>query len=133
MMQHFQNKENTYKSPDTTFKKQNLEEYITNNFLFPDNDLERICDFIRKDNGLENLIYDLKSIAKTKLDEIICMKINFYPEFQEVELMLEIEILTNLDFETANEIEDEINIKIMEIYDDSTTDKFWLYVTDKFD
>ena len=132
-MQHFQNKENTYKSPDTTFKKQNLEEYITNNFLFPDNDLERICDFIRKDNGLENLIYDLKSIAKTKLDEITCMKINFYPEFQEVELMLEIEILTNLDFETANEIEDEINIKIMEIYDDSTTDKFWLYVTDKFD
>ena len=133
MMQHFQNKENTYKSPDTTFKKQNLEEYITNNFLFPDNDLERICDFIRKDNGLENLIYDLKSIAKTKLDEITCMKINFYPEFQEVELMLEIEILTNLDFETAHKIEDDINIKIMEIYDDSTTDKFWLYVTDKFD
>ena len=132
-MQHFQNKENTYKSPDTTFKKQNLEEYITNNFLLPDNDLERICDFIRKDNGLENLIYDLKSIAKTKLDEIICMKINFYPEFQEVELMLEIEILTNLDFETAHKIEDDINIKIMEIYDDSTTDKFWLYVTDKFD
>ena len=114
-MQHFQNKENTYKSPDTTFKKQNLEEYITNNFLLPDNDLERICDFIRKDNGLENLIYDLKSIAKT------------------IELMLEIEILTNLDFETAHKIEDDINIKIMEIYDDSTTDKFWLYVTDKFD
>ena len=132
-MQHFQNKENTYKSPDTTFKKQNLEEYITNNFLLPDNDLERICDFIRKDNGLENLIYDLKSIAKTRLDEITGMKINFYPEFQEVELMLEIEILTNLDFETAHKIEDDINIKIMEIYDDSTTDKFWLYVTDKFD
>ena len=133
MMQHFQRAEQIYVPPDTTFKKQNLEEYITNNFQLPDNDLERICDFIRKDNGLENLIYDLKSIAKTKLDEIICMKINFYPEFQEVELMLEIEILTNLDFETANEIEDEINIKIMEIYDDSTTDKFWLYVTDKFD
>ena len=133
MMQHFQRAEQIYVPPDTTFKKQNLEEYITNNFQLPDNDLERICDFIRKDNGLENLIYDLKSIAKTKLDEITCMKINFYPEFQEVELMLEIEILTNLDFETANEIEDEINIKIMEIYDDSTTDKFWLYVTDKFD
>ena len=133
MMLNFQKAEQIYIPPDTGLKKQNLEEYITNNFQLPDNDLKRICEFVHEDPELEDLIYNLKDIVKTKLDLIKDMQINFYPEFQEEELVLEIQVLTDLGIDDSLKVERKIDKILYKKYSESTTDKILFYITDIFD
>ena len=131
MIQKFQKAEHIYIPVDS--RNNTLEDYILNNFQLPDNDLERICEFIQKDYELQTMIYNLKNNVKSEIDEIKAMQMNFYPEFQENELVLEIEVLTNLSIDENINAERKIDTKLFNNYSKTTVDKLSVYITNFFD
>ena len=94
----------------------------------PDNDLKKICDFIKQDVELEKIIYNLKNLIKNEVSEIKAVQMNFYPEFQEDELILEINALSDLDAQTSLKIENNIQNKLYKTYSESAVDKILVYI-----
>lgn len=126
MIQNFQKTERTF-IPQSNRKTSalNLENFITENFEIPDNDLERICEFITRDNDLEKIILNLPSMIQSEITyERLLIK--FYEEFQEDYLQLEVSIITSIDIANSLKIEDELEQKLYELYDLNSADKILL-------
>ena len=66
MIYNFQKAETIY-IPSNQVKNStdNLKEFIIENFEIPDNDLDRICEFIRQDYELEKILYQLPDLIRT--------------------------------------------------------------------
>ena len=79
------------------------------------------------------MIYNLKNNVKSEIDEIKAMQMNFYPEFQENELVLEIKVLTNLSIDENINAERKIDTKLFNNYSKTTVDKLSVYITNFFD
>lgn len=68
MIQKYQKAERIF-APSNNIKNtyDNLEKFMIENFKIPDNDLKRICQFIREDNNLEKIIYDLPRLIQSEI------------------------------------------------------------------
>lgn len=123
MIQKFQEAEQIFiPSYEKATGTQDLKTFITENFQLPDNDLERICEFIIQDSELEKIILEIPTLIKSKIayDKL---QIKFYDEFQEDYLQMEVIIFTDMDVETSLQIEDELEYKLYEFYDSNSADK----------
>ncbi|MBQ2654621.1 MAG: hypothetical protein IJF83_13795 [Methanobrevibacter sp.] len=93
-----------------------------NNFLIPDNDLERICEFISKDNELEKIIFQLPFLIQREIS-YDKLQIKFYDEFQEDYLQLEVLISTSTDVVTSLKIEYTLERELYDLFDSNSADK----------
>lgn len=126
MIQNIQKTERTF-IPQSHRKTSaiNLENFITENFEIPDNDLERICKFITRDNNLEKIILNLPRMIQSEITyERLLIK--FYEEFQEDYLQLEVSIITSIDIAHSLKIEEKLEQKLYELYDLNSADKILL-------
>lgn len=128
MIQKYQKAERIF-APSNNIKNTygNLEKFIIENFQIPDNDLKRICQFIREDNNLEKIIYDLPRLIQS---EISCnrLQIKFYDEFQDDEVVLEITAFSSLNIENILKKEDEIIHRLYENYSEKSADKILIFI-----
>ena len=134
-MQYFQKTDRIFISDyDNEKDKSNLKDYISSNFQIPDNDLDMICNFIKKDIELENLVLNLYDLATLKVGSVKGMQIKFYPEFQEDELILMIEILSDedVDFDTLLDLEKKLNHELLKLYPIKTLHKTLIYFVKYF-
>lgn len=126
MIQKFQETERifvpSYEKKTSTIS---LEKFITENFQIPDDDLERICEFINQDSELEKIIFELPALIRNEItyDKI---QIRFYAEFQEDYLQLEINIFTSIDPVSSLNVEDKLEQKLYELYGSNSADKILL-------
>lgn len=99
MIQKYQKAERIF-APSNNIKNtyDNLEKFMIENFQIHDNDLKRICQFIRKDNTLEKIIYDLPRLIQSEIS-YNRLQIKFYDEFQDDELVLEVTAFSSLNIE----------------------------------
>ncbi len=99
MIQKYQKAERIF-APSNNIKNtyDNLEKFMIENFKIPDNDLKRICQFIRKDSNLEKIIYDLPRLIQSEIS-YNRLQIKFYDEFQDDELVLEVTAFSSLNIE----------------------------------
>ncbi len=128
MMQRFQEAEHVFVPADIkTTSTENLKNFITKNFQIPDNNIEKICKFIKQDKELEKIIFELPDTIKNEVhyDNI---QITFYDEFQEDELILEITIISKLDFNTQLKKEDEFIHILYKKYIESSVDKILIFI-----
>lgn len=123
MIQKFQRTEQIY-IPRNGEKTNtiNLKNFIIKNFEIPDEDLERICEFISNDNQLEKIIFELPHIIQNEIS-YDKLQIKFYDEFQEDYLQLEVTVLTSLDITTSLKVEDKLEEKLYESYENNSADK----------
>ena len=116
MIQKYQKAERIF-APSNNIKNtyDNLEKFMIENFQIPDNDLKRICQFIRKDNTLEKIIYDLPRLIQSEIS-YNRLQIKFYDEFQDDELVLEVTAFFSLNIENILKKEDELIHRLYENY-----------------
>ena len=121
-MQYFQKTEQIYVPQTEMTPIQDISKFVLDCFKIPDNNLEEITSFIKKDKELEKIIYDLPNLIKKEFpkDDI---QIKFYDEFQEYELMLEIGIFTSFDEESSFEKEKSLENYLYDNYDWDAVDK----------
>lgn len=105
----------------------NLEKFIIENFQIPDNDLKRICQFIREDNNLEKIIYDLPRLIQSEIS-YNRLQIKFYDEFQDDEVVLEITAFSSLNIENILKKEDEIIHRLYKNYSEKSADKILIFI-----
>lgn len=123
MIQKFQKAERTFiPSYEQKTNTINLKNFIMKNFQIVDDDLERICEFISKDKQLEKIIFELPHLIQNEVS-YDKLQIKFYDEFQEDFLQLEVIILTSLDITTSLKVEDKLEKKLYESYDNNSADK----------
>lgn len=128
MIQKYQKAERIF-SPSNNIKNTygNLEKFIIENFQIPDNDLKRICQFIREDNNLEKIIYDLPRLIQSEIS-YNRLQIKFYDEFQDDEVVLEITAFSSLNIENILKKEDEIIHRLYENYSEKSADKILIFI-----
>lgn len=123
MIQKFQKTEQifvpTYKEKTSTI---NLKNFILQNFKMPNNDLERICNFISHDRELEKIIFELPNLIKNEVS-FDKLQIKFYDEFQDDYLQLEVSIFTSTDIADSLKIEDKLEKQLYELYNSESADK----------
>ena len=105
----------------------NLEKFMIENFQIPDNDLKRICQFIRKDNTLEKIIYDLPRLIQSEIS-YNRLQIKFYDEFQDDELVLEVTAFSSLNIENILKKEDELIHRLYENYSEKSVNKILIFI-----
>ncbi len=128
MIQKYQKAERIF-APSNNIKNTygNLEKFIIENFQIPDNDLKRICQFIREDNNLEKIIYDLPRLIQSEIS-YNRLQIKFYDEFQDDELVLEITAFSSLNIENILKKEDELIHRLYENYSEKSADKILIFI-----
>ena len=128
MIQKYQKAERIF-APSNNIKNTygNLEKFMIENFQIPDNDLKRICQFIRKDNTLEKIIYDLPRLIQSEIS-YNRLQIKFYDEFQDDELVLEVTAFSSLNIENILKKEDEIIHRLYENYSEKSADKILIFI-----
>lgn len=128
MIQKYQKAERIF-APSNNIKNTygNLEKFIIENFQIPDNDLKRICQFIREDNNLEKIIYDLPRLIQSEIS-YNRLQIKFYDEFQDDELVLEVTAFSSLNIENILKKEDEIIHRLYENYSEKSADKILIFI-----
>ena len=128
MIQKYQKAERIF-APSNNIKNtyDNLEKFMIENFQIPDNDLKRICQFIRKDNTLEKIIYDLPRLIQSEIS-YNRLQIKFYDEFQDDEVVLEITAFSSLNIENILKKEDEIIHRLYENYSEKSADKILIFI-----
>ena len=128
MIQKYQKAERIF-APSNNIKNtyDNLEKFMIENFQIPDNDLKRICQFIRKDNTLEKIIYDLPRLIQSEIS-YNRLQIKFYDEFQDDELVLEVTAFSSLNIENILKKEDEIIHRLYENYSEKSADKILIFI-----
>ncbi|MBE6492737.1 hypothetical protein [uncultured Methanobrevibacter sp.] len=128
MIQKYQKAERIF-APSNNIKNTygNLEKFIIENFQIPDNDLKRICQFIREDNNLEKIIYDLPRLIQSEIS-YNRLQIKFYDEFQDDEVVLEITAFSSLNIENILKKEDEIIHRLYENYSEKSADKILIFI-----
>ena len=128
MIQKFQEAEQIFiPSYEKATGTQDLKTFITENFQLPDNDLERICEFIIQDSELEKIILEIPTLIKSKIayDKL---QIKFYDEFQEDELILEVTAFSSIDFNTLLKKEDEFIHILYNDYSEESADKILIFI-----
>lgn len=128
MIQKYQKAERIF-APSNNIKNtyDNLEKFMIENFKIPDNDLKRICQFIRKDSNLEKIIYDLPRLIQSEIS-YNRLQIKFYDEFQDDELVLEVTAFSSLNIENILKKEDEIIHRLYENYSEKSADKILIFI-----
>ena len=128
MIQKYQKAERIF-APSNNIKNtyDNLEKFMIENFKIPDNDLKRICQFIRKDSNLEKIIYDLPRLIQSEIS-YNRLQIKFYDEFQDDEVVLEITAFSSLNIENILKKEDEIIHRLYENYSEKSADKILIFI-----
>ncbi len=128
MIQNYQKAERIF-APSNNIKNTygNLEKFIIENFQIPNNDLKRICQFIREDNNLEKIIYDLPRLIQSEIS-YNRLQIKFYDEFQDDEVVLEITAFSSLNIENILKKEDEIIHRLYENYSEKSADKILIFI-----
>ena len=128
MIQKYQKAERIF-APSNNIKNtyDNLEKFMIENFQIPDNDLKRICQFIRKDNTLEKIIYDLPRLIQSEIS-YNRLQIKFYDEFQDDELVLEVTAFSSLNIENILKKEDELIHRLYENYSEKSADKILIFI-----
>ena len=128
MIQKYQKAERIF-APSNNIKDTygNLEKFIIENFQIPDNDLKRICQFIREDNNLEKIIYDLPRLIQSEIS-YNRLQIKFYDEFQDDEVVLEITAFSSLNIENILKKEDEIIHRLYENYSEKSVNKILIFI-----
>ena len=128
MIQKYQKAERIF-APSNNIKNTygNLEKFIIENFQIPDNDLKRICQFIREDNNLEKIIYDLPRLIQSEIS-YNRLQIKFYDEFQDDELVLEVTAFSSLNIENILKKEDEIIHRLYENYSEKSVNKILIFI-----
>ena len=128
MIQKYQKAERIF-APSNNIKNtyDNLEKFMIENFKIPDNDLKRICQFIREDNNLEKIIYDLPRLIQSEIS-YNRLQIKFYDEFQDDEVVLEITAFSSLNIENILKKEDEIIHRLYENYSEKSADKILIFI-----
>lgn len=128
MIQKYQKAERIF-APSNNIKNTygNLEKFIIENFQIPDNDLKRICQFIKEDNNLEKIIYDLPRLIQSEIS-YNRLQIKFYDEFQDDEVVLEITAFSSLNIENILKKEDEIIHRLYENYSEKSADKILIFI-----
>ena len=128
MIQKYQKAERIF-APSNNIKNtyDNLEKFMIENFKIPDNDLKRICQFIREDNNLEKIIYDLPRLIQSEIS-YNRLQIKFYDEFQDDELVLEVTAFSSLNIENILKKEDEIIHRLYENYSEKSADKILIFI-----
>lgn len=126
MIQKFQKAERIF---NPTYEEKtnatDLETFIIKNFQTPDNDLKRICEFIRQNQEFESIVYDLPDLIQKEI-QYDTLHIKFYDEFQDEYLRLEVHIITSIDIASSLEIEYELEQELYELYEKKTADKLLL-------
>lgn len=107
---------------EPNFDNNALNEFLTDNFKIPNNNLSEITSFIDKDNELKKIIFELPDLIKKEFpqDEI---QIRFYDEFKEDELILEVGILSSFDEKTSFEKEKILENRLYDKYNWNSADK----------
>ena len=128
MIQKYQKAERIF-APSNNIKNTygNLEKFIIENFQISDNDLKRICQFIREDNNLEKIIYDLPRLIQSEIS-YNRLQIKFYDEFQDDELVLEVTAFSSLNIENILKKEDELIHRLYENYSEKSADKILIFI-----
>lgn len=128
MIQKYQKAERIF-APSNNIKNtyDNLEKFMIENFKIPDNDLKRICQFIRKDNTLEKIIYDLPRLIQSEIS-YNRLQIKFYDEFQDDELVLEVTAFSSLNIENILKKEDELIHRLYENYSEKSVNKILIFI-----
>lgn len=121
-MQKFQKANHIFIPSYEKTSTMSLKNFIMNNFLIPDNDLERICEFISKDNELEKIIFQLPFLIQREIS-YDKLQIKFYDEFQEDYLQLEVLISTSTDVVTSLKIEYTLERELYDLFDSNSADK----------
>ena len=100
----------------------NLNDFLSGNFQIPNDNLDRISQFIGQDKNLEKIIFELHDMIKTE-SEYDKLQIKFFDEFQDDELVLEVTALTSLDFKEALSKEDELIHRLYNDFSEKSADK----------
>lgn len=122
MMHKFQKANQIFIPSHEKTSTMSLKNFIMDNFLIPDNDLERICEFISKDNELEKIIFQLPFLIQREIS-YDKLQIKFYDEFQEDYLQLEVLISTSTDIVTSLKIEYTLERELYDLFDLNSADK----------
>ena len=128
MIQKYQKAERIF-APSNNIKNtyDNLEKFMIENFQIQDNNLKRICQFIRKDNTLEKIIYDLPRLIQSEIS-YNRLQIKFYDEFQDDELVLEVTAFSSLNIENILKKEDELIHRLYENYSEKSVNKILIFI-----
>ena len=121
-MQQFQKTEQTYIPQNKVSLIKTIDEFIFNNFKLPNDNLKEISSFIKEDNELEKIIYELTDLIKKEFPKDV-LQLKFYDEFEEFELILEIGIFTSFDEETSFEKEKNLENYLYDNYNWNSSDK----------
>ena len=128
MIQKFQRAEKiSISTRNAKYPTKNMKDFIVKNFQIPDDDLERICDFINEDFQLEKIIYDLPALIQSEI-HYNCLQIKFYDEFQEDELMLEVTAFTQIDMDSTLKTEEKFIHNLYNNYPEESADKILVFV-----
>ncbi len=104
-----------------------LYDFLIKNFQVPNNDLERICNFISKDTKLERIIFDLPSLIQSNM-QYEKLQINFNDELEDGCLHLEVGIFSPLDIQNSLKLENSLEEQLYDLYDWDSCDKVILNV-----
>lgn len=99
-----------------------LKEFLIKNFQVPNNDLERICNFISKDTKLEKIIFDLPGLIQSK-GKYEKLQINFNDELEDGCLHFEVGIFSPLDIQNLLKLENRLEEQLYDLYDWDSCDK----------
>lgn len=128
MIKKFQKSERIFiSSNEIQNSNKSLNEFITENFELPDNNLNQINSFIKQDINLEKLIFDLPQLIQ---NEVTYQKIQikFYDEFQDDEMILEITVFSRLNIEDMLKKEDEFIHILYDKYPEKSADKVLIFI-----
>ena len=128
MIQKFQKAERIF-IPTVNENKstENLKNFIIDNFQIPDDDLERICEFIRKDGELVQIILKLPRIIQNEIS-YNKLQIKFFDEFQDDELVLEVTAFSSLEYDKLLDIEDDFIHKLYDEFEEESVDKIIIFI-----
>ena len=104
-----------------------LNDFVIKNFQVPNNDLERIRNFISKDCEIERIIFDLPGLIQSK-GKYEKLQINFNDELEDGCLHLEVGIFSPLDIQNLLKLENRLEEQLYDLYDWDSCDKVILNV-----
>ena len=104
-----------------------LKDFLIKNFQIPNDDLERICNYISKDTKLERIIFDLPGLIQSRV-QYEKLQINFNDELEDGCLHLEVGIFSSLDMKNSLKLENSLEEQLYDLYDWDSCDKVILNV-----
>ena len=121
MIQKFQKAERIF-IPVNSIKTEtkNLKDFIIENFKVQYNELNKIYEFIHKDQELVNIIFELPNLIQ---NEVLYEKIELHLSDDFQEEILEVNVFSTLDIESILTIEDQFIHQLYQKYSEQSEDK----------